>query len=58
MNNIPQQQPAEQKPSVLEELEFGVGGILLGVGTFLLMLFVLNYFNILSLSLVFPNPNL
>lgn len=44
----------EQKPNILEEVEFGIGGILLGVGTFLLMLFVLNYFNLVSLSLVFP----
>lgn len=56
MDNLPvEQTPPEQKPSIFQELEFGVGGVLLGVGTFLLMLFVLNYFNIVSLSLVFPN---
>lgn len=55
MDNLPVEQPAEKKQNVLlQEFEFGVGGVLLGIGTFLLMLFVLNYFNIVSLSLVFP----
>lgn len=52
-NQLPSQEP--KKNALLEKVEFGVGGILLGVGTFLLMLFVLNYFNIVSLSQVFPN---
>lgn len=56
MDGIPQQLPSQEpkKNALLEEVGFGVGGVLLGVGTFLLMLFVFNYFNLVSLSLVFP----
>ncbi|MBI2622491.1 MAG: hypothetical protein HYW64_00110, partial [Candidatus Levybacteria bacterium] len=55
MEQLPQTQPEEpKKNSLLEGVEFGMGGIVIGITTFLLMLFVLNYFNIISLSLVFP----
>ncbi|MBI2195999.1 hypothetical protein HYU45_00100 [Candidatus Daviesbacteria bacterium] len=51
MEQLPQTQPEEPKKNpLLEGIEFGVGGIVIGITTFLLMLFVLNYFNIISLS--------
>lgn len=58
MDGLPENQPnpfEQKKNALLEGVEFGLGGILLGIGTFFLMLFVLNYFNIVSLSQVFPN---
>lgn len=29
MNGIPQEQPAEKKPNILQEFEFGVGEVML-----------------------------
>lgn len=55
MDQLTENQKEEPKKNpLLEGIEFGVGGALIGITTFLLMLFVLNYFNIVSLSLVFP----
>jgi len=44
-----------QKHVLLQDVEFGVGGILLGVVFFLLFFLILNYFNILRLSELYPN---
>lgn len=57
MNEIPTASEEPKKNTLLEGIEFGVGGVMIGISTFLLLLFTLNYFIIVSLSLVFPNPN-
>ena len=54
MDENKQVQSNKGKSALLEEVEFGFGGIILGLIAFLLLLFTLNYFNILSLSTLFP----
>lgn len=40
---------------LMRNVELGVGGILLGLGFFVMLFVILNYFNILSLSSLYPN---
>lgn len=57
MEEMPENKSVNEpgKNILLEEVEFGFGGLILGLLAFLLLLFTLNYFNILSLSTIFPN---
>ncbi|GEM_PF-2809070 len=49
-------QPQEpQKHILLQDVEFGLGGIMLGAVFFLLFFLILNYLNILRLSELYPN---
>jgi len=47
----------QKKHILLEDVEFGLGGIMLGAVFFLLFFLILNYLNILSLSSLYPNPH-
>lgn len=48
-------QPEQPKIKILQGFEWTIGGVLLGIGFFLLVFLLLNYFNIISLSTLYPN---